>query len=195
MGRRTDRDPGFRGRACTDPAPSRRCRRGASDAVQPRAPGTPGTAKNRRFSTGPKRADHVRAQLVRQAVLGAFRGLVQGDVRDPGRPRAADRLDGERDEPLAAQSPRVGRRQAHVLHERLDARDRLARSRLCSGSAPGRNPGSSSFRMRNRSRAWAPARAFAFAASGAVGSPPSSPPQAGEPDGERGHDQYSELRS
>jgi hypothetical protein len=66
--------------------------------------------------------------------------LRTGHVRDPSRPRAADRLRGERDEPLAAQSPRVGRRQVHVLHERPDARDGPDRRWPCSWSGPGTEP-------------------------------------------------------
>src|SRR4051812_41139090 len=41
---------------------------------------------------GARRADHVRPQLVRQAALGALRGLIQRHVRDAGRLGATDRL-------------------------------------------------------------------------------------------------------
>jgi hypothetical protein len=55
-------------------------------------------------------------------VLGAFRGCEQVHVCDPDRLRAAGRLERERDEPVAAQKPRLGLRHVALSDELLDAR-------------------------------------------------------------------------
>ena len=183
-GRRRDRGPGSRGRACTDPAPRGRSRRGGSparrarDAVQPRAPGMPGTLKNRRFSTGPAARITSGRNSCARLRSAPSRGLVQRHLRDPGRAGSADRLGRERDEPFAAQSPLVGRRQAPLVHERLDARDGSA----FAGHRSGRRPRPESGLLVPAHEVAAevvclrPCGRGAFAASGAVGrSSPSSP--------------------
>ena len=70
--------------------------------------GTGNGASGRRDASGayppPRSDDKYRARYEESMnPFEAFRGREQGDVRDPRRPpRAADRLDGEGDEPLAA---------------------------------------------------------------------------------------------
>ena len=146
-GRRRDRGPGSRGRACTGPAPRGRSRRAARRlAGQGRGPaaraGNARDAEEPEVLDGADRADDVRAQLVRQAVLGAFRRsrtattFVTPAVRGP-------RIgwDGERDEPLAAQSPLVGRRQAPSPAASALTPVMVSRAGHRSGSRPRPEPG------------------------------------------------------
>ena len=136
MGRRGDHGPGSRGRAGSDPAPTRHWRRDRRS----RGPGPAARPWNARdgeaseVRDGAEGADDVGAELVCHFLLGAFRGSESLDVRDPGSAGPLDRLGHERDSPLATKSPRVGLRQVEVLNKRRHSRER---PRLFDATEPG----------------------------------------------------------
>jgi hypothetical protein len=121
LGGQVGAQDGERPRARDRPSPPDRCEPAAFRAAIParscaqeRAPFMAAAA-----AAPPHPPVRHRGDLVGHVPLGAFLGREHVDVRDPGSPRAAGRLLRDRDEPLAAQSPRLGPRQVGVLRERL----------------------------------------------------------------------------